>query len=459
MTGSIAKTAANTAEKKSYSCPALFIGAPASGEGKTTFTAALARYHRNNGLRVTVFKTGPDYLDPLVLEQASGRPAIQLDIWMAGEEACKQLLYEAAKNSDLILVEGVMGLFDGKPSGADHAALFKLPIAVLIQAGKMAQTFGAVAYGLVNYRSDLTVHGVIANGVASERHRDLIAGSMPANIHLLGCVPKQQDVALPERHLGLVNPKEIEDIELRLNALADSLSDEGLTALPPAVNFEEANLTPPKALLKGKTIAIAKDEAFSFIYEANVQTLIQMGASIAFFSPIHDNAIPPADAIWFPGGYPELYLDKLSANTTIIAALRKLQEENIPMLAECGGMLYLQRSFTDIAGKKTEMAGLFPGNGFMKKKGGCHGMQTAPLPEGDVRGHALLRTASDCELQPIALGRRITHPSPGEPIYRFNNLTASYLHLYFSSNIDAIAQLFTTPFSTPITTPVEVANA
>ena len=173
-----AKTAAGQ-----HSCPALFIGAPASGEGKTTFTAALARYHRNQGRKVTVFKIGPDYLDPLVLEQASGRPAIQLDVWMAGEEACKQLLFDAAVNSDLILVEGVMGLFDGKPSGADHAELFGLPTAILINAGKMAQTFGAVAFGLASYRPSLNVYGVIANGVASVRHKDLIEGSIPDGIN------------------------------------------------------------------------------------------------------------------------------------------------------------------------------------------------------------------------------------------------------------------------------------
>ena len=425
-----------------YSCPALFIGAPASGEGKTTFTAALARYHRNQGLRVTVFKIGPDYLDPLVLEQASGRPAIQLDIWMAGEEACKQLLFEAAKISDLILVEGVMGLFDGKPSGADHAEIFNLPVAILINSGKMAQTFGAIAYGLVNYRPELHIHGVIANGVASVRHKDLIEGSIPDGINMLGCVPKQPDAAIPERHLGLVNPKEVDDIEVRLNTLADSLKDTNLVKLPPVVTFSPGNLQKKPALLKGKTIAIAKDEAFSFIYQANIDTLTEMGADVTYFSPIHDQSIPAADALWFPGGYPELYLKQLSFNHSIISALKTLQDNGIPMLAECGGMLYLQKTFTDMSGVVTPMANLFPGNGFMRNRGGCHGMQTAPLPEGDVRGHAHHRTASDCELEPISFGKRITHPSPGEPIYRYKNLTASYLHLYFSSNVAAIAELF-----------------
>ncbi|OUS24512.1 cobyrinic acid a,c-diamide synthase [Gammaproteobacteria bacterium 45_16_T64] len=431
-----------------HSCPALFIGAPASGEGKTTFTAALARYHRNQGRRVTVFKTGPDYLDPLILEHASGRPAIQLDIWMAGEEACRQLLFEAAENSDLILVEGVMGLFDGKPSGADHAALFNIPVAVLIKAGKMAQTFGAVAYGLCHYKSDINIYGVIANGVASERHKDLITGSMPDNINLLGCVPKQTEVALPERHLGLINPAEIDDIDHRLDALANSLAGTELVTLPPSVDFTPGNIATVPTLLQDKTIAIAKDDAFSFIYEANIQTLEAMGATIAYFSPIIDSAPPNADAIWFPGGYPELYLPQLAANTSMIHGLQQMIDDNIPMLAECGGMLYLQQTFTNIAGEQITMAGLFPGNGYMKKTGGCHGMQTAPLPEGDIKGHAHHRTASDCELTPIAYGRRITHPSPGEPIYRYKNLTASYLHLYFSSNIAAIAVLFTTPRDT-----------
>ena len=423
-------------------CPALFIGAPASGEGKTTFTAALARYHRNQGRKVTVFKIGPDYLDPLVLEQASGSPAIQLDVWMAGEEACKQLLFNAAGNSDLILVEGVMGLFDGKPSGADHAELFGLPIAILIKTGKMAQTFGAVAFGLANYRPSLNVYGVIANGVASVRHKDLIEGSIPAGMNMLGCIPKQTEVALPERHLGLINPAEISDIDARLDALAESLVGTNLVTLPPSVEFKDAKIETLPPLLAGKTIAIAKDEAFSFIYQANINTLENLGAKLTFFSPIHHSAIPEADALWFPGGYPELYLEQLAANSSMIQSLNSAQQNNIPILAECGGMLYLQQTFTDISGKQTKMAGLFPGNGFMRNKGGCHGMQTAPLPEGDIKGHAHHRTASECELTPIALGRRITHPSPGEPIYRYKNLTASYLHLYFSSNASAIAALF-----------------
>ena len=167
------------------SCPALFFCAPASGQGKTTITAGIARYHKNQGLDVRVFKTGPDYLDPLILEQASGHPVPQLDLWMVGEAACKQILFETAQEADLILIEGVMGMFDGSPSGADMAEFFGIPIAIVINARSMAQTFAAIAYGLASYRPSLEISGVIANALGSQRHYDLIADAMPKDVVLL----------------------------------------------------------------------------------------------------------------------------------------------------------------------------------------------------------------------------------------------------------------------------------
>ena len=164
-------------------CPALLLSAPASGQGKTTVTAGLARYHRDRGRRVRVFKTGPDFLDPMILERASGQPVYQLDLWMVGEQDCKALLYQAAQEADLILIEGVMGLFDGTPSSADLAALFGVPVLALINAHAMAQTFGALAYGLAHYRPGLPFAGVLANRVAGPSHADLLAESLPPEIH------------------------------------------------------------------------------------------------------------------------------------------------------------------------------------------------------------------------------------------------------------------------------------
>ncbi len=446
-------------------CPALFFCAPASGQGKTTITAAIARYHKNLGRDVRVFKTGPDYLDPLILERACGNPVVQLDLWMVGEQECKQLIFEAAQIADLILVEGVMGMFDGNPSSADMAAYFDIPIAIIIDARSMAQTFAAIALGLTQHRAGLKIAGCIANNISSDRHQQLIEDAMPEAIpgaipeaipgavsqsktgapKLLGCVRRHPDHALPQRHLGLVHPHEIDDIDKRLDALADIMHTSGLTSLPQPVCFKPANITPPTAAhksLKGKTIAIAKDDAFTFIYAANIQLLESMGARCIDFSPTQDHKTPAADALWLPGGYPELHMEKLSRNLPMANSIKHFYAAGKPILAECGGMLYLMETLTDVAGNSANMLGLLAGHGVMRERGGCQGMQTAPLPEGEIRAHAHHRTQCEKTIAPIAHGKRTHHPAPGEPIYRQKNLTASYLHLYFPSNPQAIALLF-----------------
>jgi len=426
-------------------CPALFFCAPASGQGKTTVTAGIARHYRNQGKQVRVFKTGPDYLDPLILERASGHPVAQLDLWMTGEEHCKRRLYEAAKEADLILVEGVMGMFDGNPSGADMAEFFGIPIAIVISARSMAQTFGALATGLATFRPSLAIAGVIANHLGSDRHRDLIVSSIPSDVTLLGCIRSAPELSLPERHLGLVHPHEVDDIDERLDQLAQLLHDSGLTTLPTPVEFTAGERYTTPTLLKGMRIAIAKDDAFTFVYADNVSLLQRMGASIHWFSPLHDESIPECDAIWLPGGYPELHHQQLSDNKAMQQALQAFNQSGKRILAECGGMLYLMQSLTDVKGNRSPMMGLLEGDGIMRDRGGCQGMQYAPMPEGELRAHAHHRTRCENTAEPIGHGRRTRHPAPGEPIYRQGGVTASYLHLYFPSNPEAIAQLLT-PF-------------
>jgi cobyrinic acid a,c-diamide synthase len=426
-------------ETSEASCPALFFCAPASGQGKTTVTAGIARHHRNLGRNVRVFKTGPDYLDPLVLEHASGHPVTQLDLWMVGKDECRQMLYQAALEADLILVEGVMGMFDGDPSGADMAEYFGIPVAIVIDARSMAQTFGAVALGLANHRPGLSVAGVIANNLGSNRHQDLVAESIPDHLRLLGCIHRHADIALPERHLGLVHPHEVCDIDQRIDALAVKMDESGLTGLPDPVAFRPGKNIEPEPLLAGITIGIARDDAFTFIYQANIDLLQKMGAKCVYFSPLHDDVLPGVDALWFPGGYPELYHKTLSSNVAMRKQLEQFHHSGRKILAECGGMLYLMQSLTDVRGNRAQMTGLLPGNGIMRDRGGCQGMQTAPLPQGDVRAHAHHRTRCENTADPVAFGRRARHPAPGEPIYQIDNITASYLHLYFPSNPEAIA--------------------
>ncbi|WP_148252311.1 cobyrinate a,c-diamide synthase [Aidingimonas lacisalsi] len=428
-------------------CPAVFIAAPASGQGKTTVTAALARMLRNQGKVVRVFKTGPDYLDPLVLAQASGQPVDQLDLWMAGEAYCRRRLFDAAREADLILVEGAMGLFDGEPSSADLAALFGLPMVIVMDVKGMAQTASALVAGLAAFRDDIHIAGLIANACGSQRHRELIDAALPATLPLLAAVARNATLALPERHLGLVQAEEVrEDLESRFEAGAKALLAEGLAEallqLPPVI-FDAVpdNDTIPLAL-HGRTIAVARDAAFSFIYQANLELLERMGATLRFFSPLTDECLPPCDALWLPGGYPELHTASLAANASMRDDIRRLFTADKPILAECGGMLYCLETLTDYDGRAHTMLGLLPGHGAMRGRRGCQGMQTAELPEGAIRAHAHHRSLAEGTPEPIGHGRRQRHSAPGEAIYRERRLTTTYLHLFFPDNPAAVARLF-----------------
>src|SRR5574343_667929 len=236
-------------------CPALLIAATASGQGKTTVTAALARLHARQGRRVTVFKCGPDFLDPQIHAFASGRPCQNLDLGMCGEADARWRLAQAAADSDLIMIEGVMGLFDGQPSAADIAECFAIPVMALIDAGKMAQTFGAVAHGLASYRPGLPFAGVLANRVASPRHAEFLRSSLPPGMGWFGALPKSGD-SLPERHLGLLQAAGIADLGSRLDKLADALAASASVDLPAAVDFPATKAPEIPALLADKTIAI-----------------------------------------------------------------------------------------------------------------------------------------------------------------------------------------------------------
>lgn len=423
-------------------CPAVLIAAPSSGQGKTTFTVGLARYHRNQGRVVRVFKTGPDFLDPMILEQASGNPVRQLDLWMAGEDACRQMLHDAAADADLILIEGVMGLHDGSPSSADLALTFGVPVMALIDASAMAQTFGALALGLASYRPDVPFAGVVANRVASDGHAEMLANCVPEHIPFYGALRRDEAMTLPERHLGLVQALELVDLEARLDAAATAVERAGITALPPSVALMPAELPALPRTLDGRRIAVACDAAFAFIYPANLDLLRRMGAELLFFSPLTDTTLPAADALWLPGGYPELHLDQLAANTGMQKGIRVHVNDGRPLLAECGGMLYLLETLADREGNEASMAGLLPGTARLEKKLVAIGMQAAPLPEGTIRGHAFHHTRSEIALEPIAVGERARGTRPGEAVYRQGSLTASYIHLYFPSNPEAVAALF-----------------
>ena len=430
-------------------CSALLVSAPASGQGKTTVTAALARYHASQGRAVRVFKTGPDFLDPMILECASGRPVYQLDLWMGGEAHCRRLLYDAAGAADLILIEGVMGLYDGTPSSADLARLFGIPVLAVIDAGAMAQTFGAVAYGLASYSPALPFHGVLANRVAGPGHASLAKQGVPAGLRFVGGISQDAGFELPDRHLGLVQAEEVTDLEERLSAAALALAGTELHDVPPAIELAgpDADADADAAVLDrplaGVRIGIARDRAFSFIYPANLDLLRAMGAELTFFSPLTMSALPPVDSVYLPGGYPELYLERLSANRGFADALRRHVNAGKPAYAECGGMLYLLDFMTDKEGKRAPLAGILPGNARLHARLQSLGYHTAPLPGGKLRGHTFHHSTIETPLIPAAHTERAQSGAAGEAIYRHERLVATYFHGYFPSNPLAAAQLFT----------------
>jgi cobyrinic acid a,c-diamide synthase len=408
------------------------------------------------------FKCGPDFLDPHWHQLASGAPVHQLDLWMTGQADCAQRLHAAAQEADLILIEGVMGLFDGDPSAADLAQHFGVRVLAVVDASAMAGTFGALAFGLRHYRPGLPWAGVLANRVGSARHADMLQGGLYDADDWMGALMRVQSGAapgagkagaalLPERHLGLVAAHELADSLERLDAAADALAATplGQMALDDlqrwSVDFPApAQAVPVPPLLAGRTVAVGRDAAFCFIYAANVQCLEQMGARVMFFSPLQDAALPDCDAVWLPGGYPELHTAQIAANTGMQASLRAHVAAGKPLWAECGGMMALFESITLADGSQASLWGLLPGRVTMQKRLAALGPQQLAVAGHTLRGHTFHYSTSDSSAPVVARTSRpgqAQAPDAGEALYRQGSIHASYFHAWFPSSPKAVAHL------------------
>lgn len=433
-------------------CPVILISAPASGQGKTTVTSAIARLHARQGRRVSVFKCGPDFLDPYWHRLASGRPVYQMDLWMTGEDDIRRRLHEAAMQSDLILIEGVMGLFDGEPSAADLAEKFGIPVLGVIDASAMAGTFAALAFGLRHYRPGLPWAGVLANRVASSRHAQMLEAGIDTPESWMGALMRNQALTLPERHLGLTVASEIPDALQRLDAAADALADTPLGKMTGddlqrwAVEFAPPSPVFPVArLLAGKTLAVARDAAFCFIYQANLDVLKNLGATVKYFSPIADASLPECDAVWLPGGYPELHAEALGSNANMKESIKKHCQAGRPLWAECGGMMVLFDELILKNGQNCPMWGLLPGTVSMQARLAALGPQQLTLGNETLRGHTFHYSTADTPLRAIArTARPGMAPSldSGEAFYAAGAIRASYFHPWFASNPVAASRLF-----------------
>jgi cobyrinic acid a,c-diamide synthase len=358
--------------------PGLIIAAPRSGSGKTVLTLGLLRALRRRGCPVQPFKCGPDYIDPAFHEIAAGRPSFNLDSWAMEANLIAAVANDVSAGANISIAEGVMGLFDGAAargqSGngatADLAALLGWPVVLVLDVAGQTETAAAVALGCARYRDDIDIAGVILNRVASERHLALVAPAFDRiNMRLFGSILREDRLALPDRHLGLVQAREIAAIDDRIDALADVV-DAAIdldairqsarpTRVSATIQGEPSDRAQPRLAPPGQRIALAQDRAFSFVYPHLIRQWRLAGAEIIPFSPLADEAPDAsADAVWLPGGYPELHAGVLASANTFRSGLERLARRSIPIHGECGGYMVLGRGIEDADGNRHEMTGL-----------------------------------------------------------------------------------------------------
>ena len=349
--------------------PGVMIAAPRSGSGKTTMTLGLLRALKRRGLAVQPFKCGPDYIDPAFHAAASGRPSFNVDSWAMRWPVASKLLADASHGSDIVVVESLMGLFDGvsqrghwgNGASADLAAATSWPVVLVLDVSGQSQTAAATARGFQNFQDGVTIAGVILNRVGSQRHVRFASEALEAaGLPVIGALPRNAHLELPERHLGLVQAEETSELDDRLNALADFVEanvdiDRILQLARPGsiAGGDRARIRPP-----GQRIALARDAAFSFVYPHLLEAWRSAGAEIVHFSPLADEGPDPdADVLWLPGGYPELHAGLLANAQRFKSAVREFAQSR-PVHGECGGYMTLGTGLVDAEGGRHEMIGL-----------------------------------------------------------------------------------------------------
>ena len=372
--------------------PFIMIGAASSGSGKTTFTLGLLRLLRNRGMKVQPFKCGPDYIDTKHHAMAAGEESVNLDTYMASAAHVRELYARYGTASDVCVTEGVMGLFDGydgmKGSSAEIAELIGIPVVLVLNAKSTAYTVAPVLYGFKHFYPGIRVVGVVFNFVASVAHYAYLQQACAdAGVEALGYIPKDESIVIPSRHLGL---------SIDETFCFDTFADRVAEVIDKTVNVDRllelctvefsGEQTEDVVCFGNRKIAIARDEAFNFMYRENVEALKRAG-EVVFFSPLRDKSLPEADMVYFPGGYPELHLAELAANEGMRQSVRKYCENGGRVLAECGGMMYLCDTITDGDGKVYPMAGVLKQGATMEQMKLKLGYREVRVNGQRIRGH------------------------------------------------------------------------
>ncbi len=430
-----------------------------SGVGKTVVTLGLMGALKEKGFAVRPFKAGPDYIDPGLHEGVLGVPSYNLDTWMMGTSGVSSTFERVTAGADIGVVEGVMGLFDGRGGVSDEgstahiAKTLGLPVVLVVDASSMARSVAAIVKGFTDFDPEVKFLGVIFNRVGSERHAEIIKEAIEefTDVKILGFIMRDASLALPERHLGLVTRGDIGSSVWKkftcsaVKAVSSAVDIDYIikeTARPGSranKQKDRGSLLKPEAAFNkggGVPIAVARDSAFSFYYRENLEILASLGAEVKFFSPMKDKSLPPGvRGIYLGGGYPELYAEALSANRSMREEIREFSRAGAPVFAECGGLIYLGKRVRSAGNKGFDMAGVFPWTCRMLKRRKALGYRELKakggevfLQEGEsVRGHEF--HYSEIMGEHSGVGRVF-----GGYGYLRKRTLASYVHLHFASN-------------------------
>ncbi len=418
--------------------PQFLIAAPSSGSGKTTITQGLLRSIRNKGLAVQAFKCGPDYIDTKHHEWASGNVSINLDTFMSSKGHVKDIYGKYSSKADATVVEGVMGLFDGanrmEGSSAQIAELLDIPIILVINAKATAYSVAPLLYGFKHFYPSIKIAGAIFNFVNSESHYQFMKDACEdVGVEALGYVPRNENISLPERHLGLqISAKDnYEDtIDAMATHIEKTVDVDKIIQL--CMSKRPTTIETPNTHKPNLRIGVAKDEAFNFTYHENLRALSQIG-EIKYFSPIKDKTLPDVDFLYLAGGYPELYLDKLSANTSMRLAIKEFALSGGKILAECGGMMYLSKNIIDKEGQKFPMVNFLDQDASMENMKLKLGYRKIKLKNETLYGHEfhysnLVDSQEETKDIEVYSAR---DKQLDTKVIRKNNVLASYIHFYW----------------------------
>ncbi|VBB06833.1 cobyrinic acid a c-diamide synthase cbia [Lucifera butyrica] len=444
--------------------PRLVIAGTHSGVGKTTVVTGLLAALRQLGREVQSYKVGPDYIDPGFHRLASGKAAHNLDTWLVAPENLLPVFAKTAKGNDLVIIEGVMGLYDGGKKGisstASIAKILQAPVILVVDARSAGESVAATVLGFKTYDPAVNIAGIIVNRLGSSSHKDLVCDALrPIGIPVIGCILRDQAMVMPERHLGLTPVTEM-DAPVIVSHIADQINSQvdldrltGIAGTAPALAVEEWGGALPAKIVR---IGVARDEVFSFYYPESLETLERLGAELVYFSPLREEKLPAVDGLILGGGFPEMFVEQLAANAGMRQSVHRACESGMPVYAECGGLMYLCREILDFNHKAHAMAGFIPAVCTMQPK-----LETVGYVEVTARNHNIL-----CNQGETLRGHEFHFsrmlPQSGEDDFPWaftfekvrtrktypggfavNNVLASYLHMHFAGNERAAAHFIT----------------